>query len=322
MGHIIDQFNAFLEKCMSYFNPFGELYIKIIILCRVLVVEVFLDDLFEFDDDNYLSCETDQVGCEISCINRFMPINHLQLWQFELFCAMMATCVFLAVNLINNHVYQKRKKKDKSLSMFVEKEGVVHSKLTAVGYITMLVVRLTLELWCVFLEMNLAKHHSQNSKFSEKFWLKDHWLCPTYSTNIGKNAVAESIDAIIPHANRSELFYRTDTVVACEQQQTTVTCWIPMSRMKRYGMLFMFGVLIMQTALTFCELSVEFIKPCVGLNKGFGPKRNKNDPLYHVESHVGGWKKSTSNIIYATYSSEVSLPRNLAFKQHSPCIRC
>lgn len=275
-GKVIDTLSGFFDKLSAYFNPIGQFYVQIIFLARVLVTEVFLDDLFELEEDshNELECETDNAGCELSCINRFSPINHLQLWQFELFCGMMCTCFFMAVNLLNQHIYDKKQKAKKlhlSSINFNKKRGKIHSHYTAVGYIFMLIFRLASEVYCIFIEYNLAKHHSQNSDNQEVFRLKETWLCPTYPRSQRHNSKA--IDEILPIANRSLLFYRTDTVHACEQQQTTVTCWISYSRMKTLGIMFMFGVLCFQTCITALELLVELIKPLVGEKKGFGPKR-------------------------------------------------
>jgi len=294
-GKIAEQITDFYKKINSYFNPFGQFYIKVVIFLRVLVTEVFLDDLFSYEEDKQyeLECDTSNVGCQLSCINRFSPINHLQLWQFELFCSMIATTFFMGTNLLNQHIYEKKTKKGilhKSSINFVEKRGHIHSTYTAIGYMFMLVIRLVLELYCVYIEMNLAQHHSQNAPveghWMQKFKLKEYWLCPTYSSNIVDGA--DSINQMMPKANRSDIFYRTDTIQACEQQQATVTCWISTSRMKTLGIIFMFSIMCIQSFITFMELLVELIKPLIGKNKGIGPKRQEY-PSHRMPYHTGNF---------------------------------
>ena len=55
MKEILSTINGFLKRLAQFFNPIGRFYMQIQILCRVLVVMVFLDDLF---GDNPLTCET------------------------------------------------------------------------------------------------------------------------------------------------------------------------------------------------------------------------------------------------------------------------
>lgn len=290
LGEVFGTVNKFFQKFLSYFNPIGRLYIQIQILCRVLVVQVFLDDLF---GDTSLTCETQQIGCELNCVNRFAPITHQQLWSFELFMVLLSSTIFVSFNRLNEHMFHKKQKYEKTYgkqisdmkfrsARFQEKEldngsTIKKSNYITVGYILMLVIRLVLEIFCICLEYTLAKHLSQNAKPSEVFQLKENWICSTNGV-VNSEAQQMSIDLLLPPANRSELFYRTDENVACRQQAVTVTCWIPFSRMKSLGLIFMMVVICLQTILTFCELAVELIKPCVGENRGFSGsnKNNKN----------------------------------------------
>lgn len=188
VGKTITNFN---KKVNTYFNPIGQLYTKYVISFRIIVVNVFLKDLFSKDG---LTCETKQVGCQLSCINRFAPINHMQIWNFELFCIALSITFFLCINLLNQHQFEKTKRKltnqlknDQLVSLkisentsFRYKHSILHSNYTVIGYIGMLSIRLALECWCLFIEMNLARNHSQNSGFMESLSLKERWLCPTY----------------------------------------------------------------------------------------------------------------------------------------------
>ena len=263
---ILQNTQKFFSDLSNFLNPIGKLYLQIQILCRVLVVIVFLDDLFK--DEPNLKCETKQVGCELVCVNRFAPISHNQLWKFELFLGMMSTTIFLIFNLLSKHQYRKIMKKEISETKknsklekynFLHKKHEIYSVYTTTGYIIMLVFRLCFEIICICLELSLAKHTSQNAKFSEIFDIKEQWIC-SVNGNYNRLAKAESTDLLLPPANRSELFYRYDVNEACQQQQVTVKCWIPLSRMKSVGLKFMFFVMIFQTILTFAELVFEVVK--------------------------------------------------------------
>merc|ERR1712076_203654 len=133
------------------------------------------------------------------------------------------------------------------------------SRITRFGYIVMLVVRLCCELIFLYVENQLGKHQSQNIAFWDAFNLKESWIC---STNNVDQAAQHSLDQLIPQQNRSEIFWTDDLNVACLQQKVTVTCWIPFSRMKSFGLLFMYWVLLVNTTLTAMELIFELVKLC------------------------------------------------------------
>lgn len=134
----------------------------------------------------------------------------------------------------------------------------------------MLVIRLILEIYCIVIELELNVHHSQKSNFPELLTLNEKWLCPVYSTNLVNTPKLDaSMNQFLPAKNRSILFHRSDTVTACEQQAIFVTCWIKESRMKSYGIKFMFTVICLQTWITVCELLTEIVQKFVGKRTGF-----------------------------------------------------
>lgn len=278
MGDIFNEFAEQYKKVNSHFNPIGKCYLKFMLLCRVLVVGVFLDDLF---DEPELTCETDQVGCETTCVNRFAPISHLQVWQAELMVVFLSIFVFLAFNIMNQKAFNSYKKKldlnpntekylkagfydvDNPDAQQADLDNVnlinIRSNITTTGYIFMLCFRLAMEILFLVIEASLAKHHSQNSTFDQFFYLKEKWLCPT---NDNDPAKIRSTNELLPFSNRSAFFHRLDTNFACVQQQVTVTCWIPYSRMKSLGMQFMYTVLVLQCVMTLMELILEMINVC------------------------------------------------------------
>lgn len=275
MKGIIKPFTTYYNQVTSWFNPIGLFYIKFQILFRILGFSVFFNDIFK---GTSLTCETAQVGCRTTCINRYAPISEVQLWSFELFIVMLTLIIFTIFKTINRRRHEKFELKKNSEKYFIKnsdrfyvKSGTVHSVYTTSGYILMLSVRFISELIFLYLEAQLAQHHSQQSSFSEYFDLKEHWNCA-----INANGDDEAIQKVIPMTNRS-IFHRTDENLACIQQMTSVKCWIPLSRMKALSLKFMYVVLIVQTILTFFELLWEMLKPMTGPNRGFAglPKREK-----------------------------------------------
>ena len=123
----------------------------------------------------------------------------------------------------------------------------------------MLVMRLSGEVFFLYVENELGKHQSQNIEFWEAFNLKESWIC---STNNVDDAAQHSLAQLIPVANRSEIFWTDDVNVACLQQKVTVTCWIPFSRMKTLWLWFMYIVLCVSTCLTVFELVWEVLGHC------------------------------------------------------------
>ena len=100
IGGIFDQVEALGKEIYGYFNGFGKFYIQVQFLCRLIVVEVFLDDLF---DTPSLTCDTEQIGCEQNCINRFSPIYHQKLWELEFFLVLLCLAVFSLFAMFNRY---------------------------------------------------------------------------------------------------------------------------------------------------------------------------------------------------------------------------
>ena len=265
-------------KVDAYFNPIGTYYLKFVLIFRLLLVNVFVMDIFK---NSNITCETKQIGCELSCKNRFSPIDHAQLWNFELLTTSLALMVFVAVNLLNQNAYESLKLKHSKAdskefddyllkyTTFRHKKGRVHSAYTVIGYSAMLVIRLILEILCLYIETQLAQHHSQ--KEDNVFDLNEKWFClinGDYS-----NGVLNNLEHL-PASNRSALFHRDDTINACEQQLVAVTCWIKDSRMKTLGLYVMISVLALQTFLTALELFVEVCKMFMG-ESGLRPRKDR-----------------------------------------------
>merc|ERR1711879_368867 len=128
-----------------------------------------------------------------------------------------------------------------------------------------------METWFLYLENQLSKHQSQKVGFWESFFLKENWVC---ATNHPRTASKKSLDELLPPANRSEIFWIGDPNLACMQQSVTVTCWIPFSRMKSYGMFFMYIVLLVGWFITVFELVYEVIR------LGYRGMKRKKVPVY------------------------------------------
>jgi len=288
-GDILSQIQTFLASINNYFNPVGKFYIQVQVLCRVLVCSVFLDDLFKTSS---LECDSKQVGCQQNCINRFAPLNHKKIWELELFMVMLSIVVFLAFSIYNDHKvagiekkknsavyrdnpdnfqkYKEAKRARYSMEEHTKKGKTFTTSIyTKTGYMVMLLCRLVFELIFLFVENQLGQHQSQNVEFWNRFWLKEQWLC---ALNDDDKAASNSLMEMIPPVNRSEIFWTDDKNLACIQQKVVATCWIPFSRMKSFGLLFMYWVLIVTTCLTAIELLYELVTICK-------PKKNKQEPI-------------------------------------------
>jgi len=283
---LFNRINDFIKKIKQYFNPIGQLYIQFQLLCRVFVCTVFLDDLFDAEE---LECDTQQTGCQQNCVNRYAPLNHKKIWEMEMFMFLFCSSVFLAFSYLNEHAYRRFEEKKKastnkpldsqhSVHRFKvtqkKEQTVVNSRIIRFGYIFMLVVRLASEIWFLYIENQLGKHQSQNALFWERLQLKESWSCPTSHDS---EEVQNSLDQLIPPENRSDFFWNSQPNMACIQQSVSVTCWIPFSHMKSYGLMFMYTVLAMSTVMTCIELLYEIIRMC----KCCGRKRTSEVPEYY-----------------------------------------
>ena len=226
------------KEIEAFFNPFGQYFLKYLLI-KYLLLTTFLDDIFEIEPE--LQCETDNIGCELSCRNRYAPISHIQLWYFEFFFVLLSLTMFVGINVLNRQAhlnFEKKKKQNESLRIKTEEQipsatlsywnkktingtTITKSKYTLIGYIKMLTFRLICQITCLYLDIELCIHSSQKAGgVPVIFNIPEHWVCSTYNYEDPKYHDA------IPPENRSKIFYRTDRVMAC-QQPRDVMCWQP-----------------------------------------------------------------------------------------------
>ena len=105
-NEIFQVLSSIKKQYIQYFNFIGKFYIIVQLLCRVLIPQFVLDDLF---GDPLLKCDTKQVACEQNCINRFTPINHQRLWEAELLMGIVSLLIFSIFSFC--HRITKNKKK-------------------------------------------------------------------------------------------------------------------------------------------------------------------------------------------------------------------
>jgi len=254
---LIDVAKQWYDRILGYFNHMGRIWMQIFLI-RWIVCEAFIEDKFGSGD---LTCDTSQVGCQQNCVNRFAPVTQAKLWSFQFMLEMVAVFIFVLASYYNEYRYNKHKAKMESRGMqpnpnkYYTKtrygKEVILTTMMRNTYILMLICRLFAEFLFLFLEKELAKHHSQNSDGIEIFQLKEYWKCGTNDH--------PSTDDVLPSSNRS-LFYIEDVNRACIQQDVAVTCWIPFSHMKTYGLYFMYFMLVIQTIFTGAELLFEIIR--------------------------------------------------------------
>ena len=109
-------FKNVIQSERGHFGSFGvvklsqnhPVYFQLQFICRVLVANVFLESLFDTEEDSAgLECDTEQVGCELNCINRFTPLNHTRIWEAELFMVVFTNLSFSAFRVFNEYQYNK-----------------------------------------------------------------------------------------------------------------------------------------------------------------------------------------------------------------------
>lgn len=89
-----------------HFNTVGKLYLKYQLIFRVLFVNILLNDIFGGEK---LICDTNQVGCNEMCVNRFAPITFKKLWELELWMVLIVTGVFIVFVFANQEVIKLEK---------------------------------------------------------------------------------------------------------------------------------------------------------------------------------------------------------------------
>jgi hypothetical protein len=279
---------SWYKTTSKYINPIGRFYHEFQMICRILLVNTFLKGLFALKSvKSSLLCDTKQPACKTICINRFAPISHWQLWNFELLGWMVVVGTFSFVCIMLDDAEAKYEKinkiddEEEKTAKFKQLKSTRKGRITynynqerlrakaenrknpavEIFYITTILFRAILELWFLFVEYNLNLNQSQNANFLETMQLKEKYYCYTHFDDNPYDD-KHSVDYFLPVANRSEIFY-TDEVIETCQQQDRVTCWIKFSRVKSYGIQIMFLVLVCNfilSVLEFCWAVVDFVR--------------------------------------------------------------
>jgi len=280
----------------KYVNPVGKFYHEFQLIARILLSTTFLKKLFELKAvKKTLLCDTKQPACKTICINRFAPISHWQLWNFELLGWMFVLGLFSFVcNLLDSKETEyenimkleenerelklNKLKSSKSGRIAIQynleriraKEENRKNPVVVGFYIFTILLRVLVESWFLWLEYNLNLNQSQNADFYETMQLKEKYYC---YTNFDENPHDDksAADYYLPEQNRSAIFYNTEVIETC-QQQDRVTCWIKYSRIKSYGIQIMFIVLVCNLCMSVLELLWAVVDLIFDLNK----KSNKS----------------------------------------------
>ena len=270
MRELLATITELYKEISCLLNIVGKFYLKFQLIFRVLFVNILLSDLFSLPQ---LKCDTQQIGCESMCINRFAPITFIKLWQLELWYILFVSGLFVIFAYGNKKVHQQFAPESRVFKMarMHQKPGkyrgnagsgpdFYYSRIITFGYVLMLVLRFSGELWFIYIERQLAIHQSGKSTISsnvfEMFNLEEKFSCRTNSAeplNFGTKVF-------------SEIFHINEPLHACSQQVFEIPCWIPYSRMKSKGLYFMHLVLISGCFLTFVELMVSMVRICKKMN--------------------------------------------------------
>merc|ERR1712110_458616 len=126
--------------------------------------------------------------------------------------------------------------------------------------------------------------------------LKEWWNCAT-NTRGSDN----SIDEFFPPGNRS-IFWTDELNEPCVQQKVHVTCWIPFSRMKTWGMYFMYYVLILTFFITLLELVLAMVELC----RFKGSKSIENESRSLLDQHKTRYASRRSSMNKPVIPSEIN----------------
>jgi len=287
---IINNIKSAFKLTHTFINPVGIFYHQFQFIARVLVLEVFLADLFKKPE---LECDVKNIGCKEVCLNRFAPMTHWRFWNMELGFWMVAYMFFMIFVNLNKKikVVQTTRKKFEVLTeeisdynskndswkeahsldqLKADRKSMIkaeHSRTYLVrtlaerhsddnrsfmklGYFFYIISKIIFEGVFLKLELELNRNQSQKADFSETWKLPEKYLCFTHELN--------EEGFTLPKENRSDYFWRDSEILACSTNEHSVPCWIPKSRMKSYGLLLMYIVLVVNFVLSSLELIYFF----------------------------------------------------------------
>lgn len=335
MRDILGQLQGLYKDITDYFNPVGRAYLQYQLIFRVMFVNILLSDIF---GGWKLICDTQQVGCQEMCINRFAPISFKKLWELELWFVLIVECIYIIFMYLNASVEavienpdhknknSKRLEKMAGIRRYEVVDGkkrriergdeirktdnkvVVYSRFTSIGYFIMLVVRILVEIYFLHIEYQLAIHQTGKTGI-EAFELPEKYHCRTHQM---KEIDGQSANE--PDGEKSSVFYINEPLEACSQQRYEVVCWIPNSRMKTKGLYFMYMVLIVSTLLSVVELIWLASTSCCGTSKKKQALRQQIVDLKHQNStygelmHESGDLTNRTNGSTAKYDIEAPAP--------------
>ena len=159
MKELINVINDLMIKSTHFVHPIGAFYLKFQLLFKVLFVGLIVDQAF---DGDILICDTKQLGCSETCINRFAPITFKKLWQLELWLVLLGTGLFMLFVYMNTHVINPDKFTFGRRFMNIHEKRlnsgkiVIHSKFISIGYVLVLVMRVFGELYFLKLQYQLG----------------------------------------------------------------------------------------------------------------------------------------------------------------------
>lgn len=195
MQALIEQIQKLVEDILHHFNLVGRIYLQFQFLFRFLIYNLLLTDIFNSDD---LICDTNQVGCQRTCINRFTPITWKKLWEFELWGIIFFVVLFTLLKQANDEIYSFVENKKgvtsdllrSSLNVKTKTKNFIDSdqnptnveykytKLLSIGYIFILIMRTLFHLTFLHFGYQLAMHQT-NKLRAEAFFLPE-----SYSTTV------------------------------------------------------------------------------------------------------------------------------------------
>lgn len=87
--HVIE---SFIQQAGNHSTWAGKFYNTFFDCFRLLFLVSIVDNTFKERD---LKCDTDVPGCQQMCTNKFLPINVLTFWAFQIFSVCLPTVIYM-----------------------------------------------------------------------------------------------------------------------------------------------------------------------------------------------------------------------------------
>lgn len=279
------------EKLIRYSTPFGNIWVALTFLCRLIPLATIGDGAYGDEQDSF-ECITTQPGCSQMCYNLFAPISHIRFWGMQILILCFPTLIFSSIAANYNSKFKllearvsegKKACESHSTSDYVSSgkfqldeqklrrykkktrrteddvEEIIWAPGMRLWYIVHLFAKLVLEVfgfYCLYL-LQANMHHHEYSKGA----LAIMWTIPfSYRCTFGDSSWALSDNALTPN-------------LACVQDKE-VPCWVSRPYEKQVFLIYMGVMSILSILIVF--LDFLYVVHKVSVKKLRQRKKNKD----------------------------------------------